>query len=140
MNTSKKSVQSAAVSTVKAVFCIPHLALQTAADLVNVTEAKTINLIDGTPVEQSVMERALYTNAKQQAALAKIEQLKSKIEAKRERVRQAKINYLKSQLDKAEGVEHIDESTAPAKPAPKPRAPKAKKQATVPAPPAPALV
>lgn len=131
MNTpSKKSVKSAAVSTVKAVFCIPHLALQTAADLTNATEATAINLIDGTPVDQSMMERALYTNAKQQAAVQKIEQLKAKIEEKRERVRLAKIEYLKSMLNKAEGVEEV----------PTPPAPKAKKRkATVPAPPAPAL-
>ena len=110
---SKESVKAGAVSTVKAIMCVPHLVLQTTADLVNITEAKAINLIDGTPVEQSAMERALYTNAKQQAAISKIEQFKADIEAKRERVRQAKINYLKSQLDKAEGVEHVDEPAPP---------------------------
>ena len=109
MNTSKKSIQSAAVKTVKAVMCVPHLVLQTATDLTNATEATAINLIDGTPVDQSMMDRALYTNAKQQAALNKIEELKAKINEQKERIRAKKIELLKAQLNKAEGVEQISE-------------------------------
>ena len=44
MNTSKKSIQAAAVKTVKAVMCVPHLVLQTATDLTNATEA-TVKLM-----------------------------------------------------------------------------------------------
>ena len=109
MNTSKKSIQSAAVKTVKAVMCVPHLVLQTATDLTNATEATAINLIDGTPVDQSMMDRALYTNAKQQAALNKIKELKAKINEQKERIRAKKIELLKAQLNKAEGVEQISE-------------------------------
>ena len=111
MNTSKKSIQSAAVKTVKAVMCVPHLVLQTATDLTNATEATAINLIDGTPIDQSMMERALYTNAKQQAALNQIEKLKSKINEQKERIRVKKIELLRAQLDKAEGVEKVSEPT-----------------------------
>ena len=111
MNTSKKSIQAAAVKTVKAVMCVPHLVLQTATDLTNATEATAINLIDGTPVDQSMMDRALYTNAKQQAALNKIEELKAKINEQKERIRTKKIELLKAQLNKAEGVEQISEQT-----------------------------
>ena len=111
MNTSKKSIQAAAVKTVKAVMCVPHLVLQTATDLTNATEATAINLIDGTPVDQSMMDRALYTNAKQQAALNKIEELKAKINEQKERIRAKKIELLKAQLNKAEGVEQVSEST-----------------------------
>lgn len=111
MNTSKKSIQAAAVKTVKAVMCVPHLVLQTATDLTNATEATAINLIDGTPVDQSMMDRALYTNAKQQAALNKIEELKAKINEQKERIRAKKIELLKAQLNKAEGVEQISEQT-----------------------------
>ena len=111
MNTSKKSIQSAAVKTVKAVMCVPHLVLQTATDLTNATEATAINLIDGTPIDQSMMERALYTNAKQQAALNKIENLKSKINEQKERIRVKKIELLRAQLNKAEGVEQVSEPT-----------------------------
>ena len=129
MNTSKKSIQSVAVKTVKAVMCVPHLVLQTATDLTNATEATAINLIDGTPIDQSMMERALYTNAKQQAALNKIENLKSKINEQKERIRVKKIELLRAQLNKAEGVEQVSEptteivqtitvSTPPAAPAP----------------------
>ena len=150
MNTSKKSIQAAAVKTVKAVMCVPHLVLQTATDLTNATEATAINLIDGTPVDQSMMDRALYTNAKQQAALNKIEELKAKINEQKERIRAKKIELLKAQLDKAEGVEQVSEPiqtitvptppaapappvmTAPAVPAlPKTRAPRAKKETAV---------
>ena len=150
MNTSKKSIQAAAVKTVKAVMCLPHLVLQTATDLTNATEATAINLIDGTPVDQSMMDRALYTNAKQQAALNKIEELKAKINEQKERIRAKKIELLKAQLDKAEGVEQVSEPiqtitvptppaapaplvmTAPAVPAPpKTRAPRAKKETAV---------
>ena len=109
MNTSKKSIQAAAVKTVKAVMCVPHFVLQTATDLTNATEATAINLIDGTPVNQSMMDRALYTNAKQQAALNKIEELKAKINEQKERIRAKKIELLKVQLNKAEGVEQISE-------------------------------
>ena len=109
MNTSKKSIQAAAVKTVKAVMCVPHLVLQTATDLTNATEATAINLIDGTPVDQSMMERALYTNAKQQAALNKIEELKAKINEQKERIRAKKIELLKAQQNKAEGEEQISE-------------------------------
>ena len=109
MNISKKSIQAAAVKTVKAVMCVPHLVLQTATDLTNATEATAINLIDGTPVDQSMMDRALYTNAKQQAALNKIEELKAKINEQKERIRSKKIELLKAQLNKAEGVEQISE-------------------------------
>ena len=125
MNTSKKSIQSAAVKTIKAVMCVPHLVLQTATDLTNATEATAINLIDGTPVDQSMMDRALYTNAKQQAALNKIEELKAKINEQKERIRAKKIELLKAQLDKAEGVEQVSEPiqtitvpTPPAAPTP----------------------
>ena len=111
MNTSKKSIQSVAVKTVKAVMCVPHLVLQTATDLTNATEATAINLIDGTPIDQSMMERALYTNAKQQAALNKIENLKSKINEQKERIRVKKIELLRAQLNKAEGVEQVSEPT-----------------------------
>ena len=111
MNTSKKSIQSVAVKTVKAVMCVPHLVLQTATDLTNATEATAINLIDGTPVDQSMMERALYTNEKQQAALRKIDELKAKINEQRERIRAKKIELLKAQLNKAEGVEQVSEPT-----------------------------
>ena len=111
MNTSKKSFQSVAVKTVKAVMCVPHLVLQTATDLTNATEATAINLIDGTPIDQSMMERALYTNAKQQAALNKIENLKSKINEQKERIRVKKIELLRAQLNKAEGVEQVSEPT-----------------------------
>ena len=111
MNTSKKSIQSAAVKTVKAVMCVPHLVLQTATDLTNATEATAINLIDGTPIDQSMMERALYTNAKQQAALNKIKNLKSKINEQKERIRVKKIELLRAQLNKAEGVEQVSEPT-----------------------------
>ena len=111
MNISKKSIQSAAVKTVKAVMCVPHLVLQTATDLTNATEATAINLIDGTPVDQSMMDRALYTNAKQQAALNKIEELKSKINEQKERIRVKKIELLRAQLNKAEGVEQVSEPT-----------------------------
>lgn len=111
MNTSKKSIQSVAVKTVKAVMCVPHLVLQTATDLTNATEATAINLIDGTPVDQSMMERALYTNAKQQNALNKIENLKSKINEQKERIRVKKIELLRAQLNKAEGVEQVSEPT-----------------------------
>ena len=149
MNTSKKSIQAAAVKTVKAVMCVPHLVLQTVTDLTNATEATAINLIDGTPVDQSMMDRALYTNAKQQAALNKIEELKAKINEQKERIRAKKIELLKAQLNKAEGVEQISEHakeevivpappespvppvmTAPAVPSPpKARTTRAKKEA-----------
>ena len=109
MNTYKKSIQSAAVKTVKAVMCVPHLVLQTATDLTNATEATAINLIDGTPVDLSMIDRALYTNAKQQAAINKIEELKAKINEQKERIRAKKIELLKAQLDKAEGVEQVSE-------------------------------
>ena len=136
MNTSKKSIQSAAVKTIKAVMCVPHLVLQTATDLTNATEATAINLIDGTPVDQSMMDRALYTNAKQQAALNKIEELKAKINEQKERIRAKKIELLKAQLDKAEGVEQVSEPiqtitvpTPPAAPAPpKTKSTRAKKE------------
>lgn len=145
MNTSKKSIQAAAVKTVKAVMCVPHLVLQTATDLTNATEATAINLIDGTPVDQSMMDRALYTNAKQQAALNKIEELKAKINEQKERIRAKKIELLKAQLNKAEGVEQVSESTkeeviVPAPPMmtpitvpapPKAKAPRAKKETAV---------
>ena len=155
MNTSKKSIQSAAVKTVKAVMCVPHLVLQTATDLTNATEATAINLIDGTPIDQSMMERALYTNAKQQAALNKIKNLKSKINEQKERIRVKKIELLRAQLNKAEGVEQVSEPkneivqtvtvptppaasappavpTPPAEPAqPKQRATRAKKETAV---------
>ena len=111
MNTSKKSIQAAAVKTVKAVMCVPHFVLQTATDLTNATEATAINLIDGTPVDQSMMERALYTNAKQQAALNKIDELKAKINEQKERIRVKKIELLRAQLNKAEGVEQVSEPT-----------------------------
>ena len=111
MNTSKKSIQSVAVKTVKAVMCVPHLVLQTATDLTNATEATAINFIDGTPIDQSMMERALYTNEKQQAALRKIDELKAKINEQRERIRAKKIELLKAQLNKAEGVEQVSEPT-----------------------------
>ena len=111
MNTSKKSIQAAAVKTVKAVMCVPHLVLQTATDLTNATEATAINLIDGTPIDQSMMDRALYTNAKQQAALNKIEELKAKINEQKERIRAKKIELLRAQLNKAEGVEQVSEPT-----------------------------
>jgi hypothetical protein len=115
MNTvNKSSVKSAAKSTVKAVFCVPHLILQTSADLLNSTEALAINTIDGTPMEQSMMERALYTNEKQMAAVAQAKKLKDMVDKKRDQVRNAKINMLKKQLDKAEGVEQQPEVIEPA--------------------------
>lgn len=113
-NVNKSSVKSVAVSTVKAVFCVPHLVLQSSADLLNGTEALAINAIDGTPMEQSMMERALYTNEKQMQAVAQAKRLKAMVDKKRDQVRQAKINMLKKQLDKAEGVEQQPEVIEPA--------------------------
>lgn len=110
-NSNNKSVkvqaQSMAVATVKAVVCVPHIILQSSADLLSIGEAKVINLIDGTPIIVSVMHRQSYTQEKMAKTIQYAIDQKAKVQAKLDSYRQQDIDKLKTKLDKLEGVEHI---------------------------------
>jgi len=113
-NSVKVQAQSMAVATVKAVVCIPHIILQTSADLLSLTEANVINMIDGTPIIETVMARQSYTQEKMAKAVGFALQQKDKVQAKLDRYRQqdidkakANVEKLTAKIDKLEGVEHI---------------------------------
>lgn len=109
----KVQAQSMAVSTVKAVVCIPHIILQSSADLLSIGEAKVINLIDGTPIIVSVMHRQSYTQEKMANTIKYAMDQKAKVQAKLDSYRQQDIDKLKTKLDKLEGVEHIAPTMTP---------------------------
>lgn len=115
-NSVKVQAQSMAVATVKGLVCIPHIILQTSADLLSLGEAHAVNLIDGTPVIATVMARQSYTQEKMAKAVGFALQQQEKLQAKLDRYRQqdidkakANVEKLNAKIDKLEGVEHITE-------------------------------
>lgn len=136
--TTKEKVQNAAVTAVKVVAYPAHLVCQTAADLLNIGQAKAINMIDGTPIYQSMMEQESWTRNQQAKVVDKYMQLQERIEKQREANRKQDIAKLEKALDKLQGVEHIT------KPEPSPIVEQVKADVapaapvmTAPAPPAP---
>ncbi len=111
-NSVKVQAQSMAVATIKAVVCVPHIILQSSADLLAIGEAKAINLIDGTPVLEAMMHRQSYTAQKMANTVQYAMDQKDKVQAKLDSYRKQDINKLKTKLDKLEGVEHITPVTA----------------------------
>jgi hypothetical protein len=108
----KQSVQSAAVTAVKVIVYPAHLVAQTTADLLNIGQAKAINLIDGTEIYESMMNQQSWTQQQQATVVEKAMTIREKMQEQRLFNRQQDIDKLKSKLDKLEGVEHID-STEP---------------------------
>lgn len=125
----KVQAQSMTVATIKAVVCVPHIILQSSADLLSIAEAKAINLVDGTPMIASVMHRDSYTRDKMAKAIEYANNQKDKVQAKLDSYRQQDINKLKTKLDKLEGVEHISNTEVATVP------PTVQPEPTVPAPP-----
>ena len=111
--TTKQKAQSAAVTAVKVIVYPAHLVCQTAADLLCIGQAQVINKIDGTPVFESMMAQQSWTQHKQAIVVAKGIALRERVEARREANRVQHIAKLQTELDKAQGVEHIA-STEPA--------------------------
>lgn len=111
-NSAINTVKSVAVDTVKVIVYPAHLIAQTTADLLNIGQAQAIKAIDGTPLYQSLMDQATWTQTKQAAVVNKYMAVKERIEKQRESNRQQDIDRLKKSLDKLEGVEHL--TTEPA--------------------------
>jgi hypothetical protein len=115
-NSVKVQAQSMTVKTIKAVVCVPHIILQASADLLSLGEGQLINLVDGTPVIETVMARQSYTQNKMAKAVGFAIEQKDKVQAKLDSYRQQDIDKAKdnvakltAKIDKLEGVEHITE-------------------------------
>lgn len=106
-STTKAKAQSMTVATIKAVVCVPHIILQSSADLLMIGEAKLINVVDGTPMLESIVHRTTYTQEKMAIAANKVLDIQAKLQAKLDSRKQQDINKLKTALDKLEGVEHV---------------------------------
>lgn len=119
----KAKAQSASVATIKALVCVPHIALVTAADLLSFGEAKLINVIDGTPVTDTMNDRTSYTAQKMAMVAMKAIEINQKIEDRRNDRKEKDIAKLKEALDKLEGVEHIETKAEPVVEQPKPIVP-----------------
>jgi len=107
-NSAKTTVKSVAVDTVKIIVYPAHLVCQTAADLLNIGQAKAINLIDDTPVFQSMHDQATWTQNQQAYVVGKGMAIRERILAQRESNRQQDIAKHQARIDKLNGVEHID--------------------------------
>jgi hypothetical protein len=107
----KAQVQSFAVSTIKAVVCVPHLLLQSSANILMIGEAKAINLVDGTEMIVSINHRSSYTQEKMEKVANFVLEQEAKVKAKLESRRQQDIYKAKKHLDQLEGVEHQEEET-----------------------------
>lgn len=112
----KAKAQSMTVATIKAVVCVPHIILQSSADLLMIGEAKLINLVDGTEMIVSIAHRSSYTQEKMEKAANFVLEQQAKVQAKLDSRRQQDIAKAKAHLDKLEGVEHVAEPTVPAPP------------------------
>jgi hypothetical protein len=123
------TVKSVAVDTVKIVVYPAHLVCQTAADLLNIGQAKAINLIDGTPILESMHEQSTWTQNQQAKVVGKAMEIRERMLKQRDYNRQQDIDKLKNKLNTLEGVESVPTPPVPA--APKKQGPLAKAIAKV---------
>lgn len=87
--TNKRKAQNVAITTVKVITYPVNLALKTAADLVNITQATAIKAIDGTPLLESMQACDTWTATQQAKVITKGMQARQKLldmkQANRER-------------------------------------------------------
>lgn len=107
-NSAKSTVKSVAVDTVKIIVYPAHLVCQTAADLLNIGQAKAINMIDDTPIFQSMHDQLTWTQNQQAYVVGKGMEIRERILAQRESNRQQDIAKHQARIDKLSGVEHMD--------------------------------
>lgn len=107
-NSATSTVKSVAVDTVKIIVYPAHLVCQTAADLLNIGQAKAINMIDDTPIFQSMHDQSTWTQNQQAYVVGKAMAVRERILAQRESNRQQDIAKYQARIDKLNGVEHMD--------------------------------
>lgn len=101
------TVKSVAVDTVKIIVYPAHLVCQTAADLLNIGQAKAINLIDGTEMFESMMNQTTWTQDQQAKVVNQYLKIEERINKQRDYNKQQDVDKFQKALDKAKGVEHM---------------------------------
>lgn len=91
MNTQKitSAIKSGSVSTIKAIVAPIHIGLYLSTNIVAAIEGHAIELIDGTPKDQTIEDRFMYTNMKMMQAAVKAGQIRDSLQQKVDQSRQS---------------------------------------------------